>query len=91
MTFLDFEKPLEALYQQLDKVMQIGEQGDVDIAPMREELERKIKDKIKDGLSFGVQEYGKGSIIYLADNPIFRCFWENGKMIFSNAVFLVGQ
>lgn len=48
MTFLDFEKPLEALYQQLDKVMQIGEQGDVDIAPMREELERKIKDKIKD-------------------------------------------
>ncbi len=48
MTFLDFEKPLEALYQQLDKVMQIGEQGDVDIMPMREELERKIKDKIKE-------------------------------------------
>jgi len=48
MTFLDFEKPLETLYQQLDKVMQIGEQGDVDIAPMREELERKIKDKIKE-------------------------------------------
>ena len=51
----------------------------------------KIKEKIKDGLSFGVQEYGKGGIIYLADNPIFRCFWENGKMLFSNAVFLVGQ
>ncbi len=48
MTFLDFEKPLETLYQQLDKVMQIGEQGDVDITPMREELERKIKDKIKE-------------------------------------------
>ena len=50
-----------------------------------------LKEKIKDGLSIGVQDYGRGSIVYLADNPIFRCFWENGKMLFSNAVFLVGQ
>ena len=50
-----------------------------------------LKEKIKEGLSIGVQDYGRGSIVYLADNPIFRCFWENGKMLFSNAVFLVGQ
>jgi len=50
-----------------------------------------LKEKINDGLSIGVQDYGKGSIVYLADNPIFRCFWENGKMLFSNAVFLAGQ
>ncbi len=51
-----------------------------------------VKEKIKDGgLAIGVQDYGRGSIIYLADDPIFRCFWETGKLLFSNAVFLVGQ
>ncbi|MEP7106822.1 MAG: M14 metallopeptidase family protein [Ferruginibacter sp.] len=51
----------------------------------------KLKEKIKEGVSIGVQDYGRGSIVYLADDPIFRCFWENGKMLFTNAVFLVGQ
>lgn len=50
-----------------------------------------LKEKLKEGLSIGVQDMGRGSIVYLADNPIFRCFWENGKMLFTNAVFLVGQ
>ncbi len=50
-----------------------------------------LKEKIKEGLSIGAQDYGRGSIVYLADDPIFRCFWENGKMLFTNAVFLVGQ
>lgn len=51
----------------------------------------KTKDKLKDGLLFGVQSMGRGTVIYLADNPIFRSFWENGKLLFANAVFLVGQ
>ena len=42
-------------------------------------------------LVFGVEEYGKGEIIYMVDNPLFRGFWQNGKLLFSNAVFLVGQ
>ncbi|WP_143309929.1 M14 family metallopeptidase [Chitinophaga vietnamensis] len=46
---------------------------------------------LKDGLLFGVREIGSGSIVILADNPLFRSFWENGKLMFSNAVFLVGQ
>jgi hypothetical protein len=50
-----------------------------------------LKEKLKEGLSIGVQDYGRGSVVYLTDDPIFRCFWENGKMLFSNAVFLVGQ
>ncbi len=50
-----------------------------------------IREKIKEGLSIGVQDYGRGTIVYLADDPIFRNFWENGKLLFSNAVFLVGQ
>lgn len=51
----------------------------------------KTKEKLKDGLLFGVQGMGRGSVIYLADNPMFRSFWENGKLLFANAVFLVGQ
>ena len=51
----------------------------------------KVKDKIKDGTAIGVQDYGRGSVVYLSDNPIFRSFWENGKLLIANAVFLVGQ
>ena len=51
----------------------------------------KLKEKLKDGLLFGVQDMGRGNVIYLADNPVFRSFWENGKLLFCNAVFLVGQ
>jgi hypothetical protein len=51
----------------------------------------RAKEKLKDGLIFGVQDMGKGEIIFMADNPLFRSFWENGKLLFCNAVFLVGQ
>lgn len=48
MVFLDFEKPLEILYEQLEKVKQIGEQSGMDVQPMIYELETKIKEKIKE-------------------------------------------
>jgi hypothetical protein len=51
----------------------------------------KVKAKLKDGTLFGVQNLGNGSIVYLSDDPIFRLFWENGKLLFCNAVFVVGQ
>lgn len=51
----------------------------------------EIKGKLKDGLLIGAQDLGRGQVIYLADNPIFRSFWENGKLLLCNAVFLVGQ
>ena len=51
----------------------------------------KIKDRIKDAVLIGEQPFGSGDIIYLADNPIFRNFWESGKLLLSNAVFLAGQ
>ena len=50
-----------------------------------------LKDKINDALIFGVQDMGGGKIVYLADNVMFRSFWENGKLMFCNAVFMVGQ
>lgn len=49
------------------------------------------KEKFKDGLLFGVQPMGNGTVIYMADNPLFRSFWENGKLLLCNAVFLAGQ
>jgi hypothetical protein len=52
---------------------------------------QKSKEKIKDGLLIGEQPLGRGSVIYLADDPLFRSFWENGKLLFGNAVFMVGQ
>ncbi|HET6767250.1 MAG TPA: zinc carboxypeptidase, partial [Chitinophagaceae bacterium] len=50
-----------------------------------------VKDKLNDALVFGVQDMAGGKIVYLADNLLFRNFWENGKLMFCNAVFLVGQ
>jgi len=35
----------------------------------------------------GVQEMGKGSVVYFVDSPVFRGFWENGKRWLFNAVF----
>jgi hypothetical protein len=52
---------------------------------------QKSKQKIQDGMLIGLQPMGKGNVIYLVDDPIFRSFWENGKLLFSNAVFMVGQ
>jgi len=51
----------------------------------------KLIKRLQNGLLFGTQDLGRGSITYLADNVLFRSFWENGKLMFSNAVFLVGQ
>ncbi len=46
---------------------------------------------LENSLVFGVEDKGKGQVVYLVDNPLFRAFWENGKMIFANAVFMVGN
>jgi hypothetical protein len=51
----------------------------------------KSKQRINNGMLIGVQSMGRGSIIYFTDDPLFRSFWENGKLLFSNAVFMVGQ
>ncbi|HLI93007.1 MAG TPA: M14 family metallopeptidase, partial [Puia sp.] len=51
----------------------------------------KAKERLKEGLIFGVRNLGRGNVICMADDPLFRSFWENGKLLFCNAVFLVGQ
>ncbi len=50
-----------------------------------------VQDKLENTLAFGVQPMGRGEVIYFADNPLFRAFWYGGRLLFSNAVFVVGQ
>jgi hypothetical protein len=42
----------------------------------------KLKEKLKDGLLFGVQDIGRGNVIYLADNPMFGVFGKMGSCCF---------
>lgn len=51
----------------------------------------KANRALHDSLIIGAEQIGKGHIIYFVDNPLFRSFWEDGKMLFANAVFLVGN
>ncbi len=47
MVFLEFEKPLEKLYDQLEKINQVGAQGDIDMSASILELEKKIASEKK--------------------------------------------
>jgi hypothetical protein len=51
----------------------------------------KAKAALEEGVAIGVRQMGAGKIIYMADDPIFRNFWEGGKLILTNAVFLHGK
>jgi len=48
-----------------------------------------LKKKLNNTVSFAIEKKGKGEVIYMIDNPLFRGFWENGTLLFSNALFLV--
>lgn len=48
MVFLAFEKPLEKLYEQLEKIQQVAAEGDLDMSDSIKELENRIKSVRKD-------------------------------------------
>lgn len=48
MIFLEFEKPLESLFEQLEKIREIEAEGDIDVSDKLKELETKIKNKRKE-------------------------------------------
>ncbi len=45
--------------------------------------------KLKESLVAGVQNKGRGAVVYFIDNPLYRGFWEEGKFLFSNALFFL--
>ena len=51
----------------------------------------KLKPQLKQGVVIGAKEVGSGDIIIFNDDVLFRQFWQNGKMLFANAVFLAGN
>lgn len=51
----------------------------------------EIKKRLVDGLVIGTEDIEDGSVIYIAENVLFRGFWENGKLLLSNAVFMAGN
>ena len=48
----------------------------------------ETSEKLINSLVFGMEEIGSGKVIYMVDNPLFRGFWENGKLFFANALFM---
>ncbi len=52
---------------------------------------KNVMDSVDDSLVYGIEEKGRGALIYMVDDPLFRSFWENGKLLFSNAIFMVGN
>ncbi|MEQ8470522.1 MAG: M14 family metallopeptidase [Marinoscillum sp.] len=51
----------------------------------------QVLKKIDRSLVFGVEDLGRGNIVYMVDNPLFRSFWYGGKLLFANSLFFVGQ
>ncbi|MCY4253875.1 MAG: M14 family zinc carboxypeptidase [Flavobacteriaceae bacterium] len=47
----------------------------------------QVKKLQTDLLLFGTQKLGRGQVVYLVDNPLFRGFWYQGKQLFANALF----
>ncbi len=43
MQYLDFEKPIEALYEEIEKIKEVGEKTKVDVSSATKELEAKIE------------------------------------------------
>ena len=77
-------------YQLIDQGYNVGYiDGDaVSMAGFSGELAKK---NLKNSLVFGEKRLGKGSIIYMVDDVLFRSFWENGKLFLANAIFFVNN
>ena len=50
---------------------------------------QKALKNIDQTLVFGEERMGRGSFIYMAENTLFRSFWENGKLFLVNSIFFV--
>lgn len=49
----------------------------------------KALERLPETLLLGSENYGQGTVVYFADNPLFRGFWENGKLFMANALFMM--
>jgi len=49
----------------------------------------ELKKTLQDGMVFGHSSMGRGNVVFIADDVLFRQFWENGKLLMANAIFMV--
>lgn len=49
----------------------------------------KIKKELEDKVTYAVERKGRGAVVYMVDNPLFRGFWEAGNLLFANALFRI--
>lgn len=49
----------------------------------------KLKKRIPNSMALGVENMGRGSIVYIADSPVIRSFWYTGQLLLGNAVFMM--
>lgn len=47
----------------------------------------RVKKRLEMTPMLATQRMGNGDIVYFMDNPLFRSFWQQGKVLFDNAVF----
>jgi murein tripeptide amidase MpaA len=47
----------------------------------------RVKPRLKKTPLATMQKMGEGEAVFLIDNPLFRSFWQQGKVLFSNALF----
>lgn len=50
-----------------------------------------VQKDLERSLVFGMESIGRGEVIYLMDNPIYRGFYYQGRLLLANAIFLAGQ
>ncbi len=49
----------------------------------------KLKTEMMESVCIGSIDRGRGQIVFLADNPVYRGFWKQGGFLLSNAVFIL--
>jgi hypothetical protein len=57
--------------------------------PLSGFIGNSVKNSIQQGTVIGSMSVGEGTVVFFTDDPLFRSFWENGKHLFNNAVFIV--
>ena len=49
----------------------------------------KAMKQVEESVVLAAQSMGRGNVVYLVDNPLYRAFWEQGAFVMGNAIFLV--
>ena len=97
----DSSNPLSFGYDRYYTLRQSAEQmkvGEANVFHLKKDAKAlngfvgsRVKQQQSEAAIAGYQSYGRGTVIYFIDNPLFRGFWESGKLMIANAVFFVNE